>query len=212
MYETDARYTPHDSDVAWTRTIDANQWTIEARIPAKAFYQSSDVIRANTMVVAIVSCLLAFGIAYLFSSRFTSRIRTLKDSMQKVSFGKLDTRTPIEGRDELGDLDMSFNRMVTGVQTLIGEVEQSERLKRGRTARIPLSDQPPSAVQHPEFDPMEGPVARRGGHPPDAVSSDDGAGGKSGYFPRAYYPEQGAPHDRPLSENPGDQARRGVPL
>ena len=142
VYETDAPYTPHGSDVAWTRTIDANQWTIEARIPAKAFYQSSDVIRANTMVVAIVSCLLAFGIAYLFSSRFTSRIRTLKDSMQKVSFGKLDTRTPIEGRDELGSLDMSFNRMVTGVQTLIGEVEQSERLKRGRAARIPLSDQP----------------------------------------------------------------------
>ncbi|MFB4330018.1 sensor histidine kinase [Paenibacillus sp. CR_12] len=130
VYETDAPYTPHDSDVAWTRTIDANQWTMEARIPAKAFYQSSDVIRANTMVVAIVSCLLAFGIAYLFSSRFTSRIRTLKDSMQKVSFGKLDTRTPIEGRDELGSLDMSFNRMVTGVQTLIGEVEQSERLKK----------------------------------------------------------------------------------
>ncbi|MBY0162706.1 sensor histidine kinase [Cytobacillus firmus] len=104
VYETDAPYTPHGSDVAWTRT--------------------------NTMVVAIVSCLLAFGIAYLFSSRFTSRIRTLKDSMQKVSFGKLDTRTPIDGRDELGSLDMSFNRMVTGVQTLIGEVEQSERLKK----------------------------------------------------------------------------------
>ncbi|MEC0260008.1 cache domain-containing sensor histidine kinase [Paenibacillus lautus] len=130
VYETDAPYTPHDNDVTWTRAIDVNQWTMEARIPAKAFYQSSGVIRANTMVVAIVSCLLAFGIAYLFSSRFTSRIRTLKDSMQKVSFGKLDTRTPIEGRDELGSLDMSFNRMVTGVQTLIGEVEQSERLKK----------------------------------------------------------------------------------
>lgn len=50
--------------------------------------------------------------------------------MQKVSFGKLDTRTPIEGKDELGSLDISFNRMVTGVQSLIGEVEQSERLKK----------------------------------------------------------------------------------
>lgn len=130
IYETDADYSPKPSDVTWSRTLAVNQWTMEARIPAKAFYQSSGIIRANTMVVAIVSCLLAFGIAYLFSSRFTSRIRTLKDSMQKVSFGKLDTRTPIEGRDELGSLDMSFNRMVTGVQSLIGEVEQSERLKK----------------------------------------------------------------------------------
>lgn len=130
VYETNAPYTPHNNDVTWSRTLDVNQWTMEARIPAKAFYQSSDVIRANTMLVAVVSCLLAFGIAYLFSSRFTSRIRTLKDSMQKVSFGKLDTRTPIEGSDELGSLDMSFNRMVIGVQSLIGEVEQSERLKK----------------------------------------------------------------------------------
>lgn len=130
VYETDSAYDPKESDITWTRTLAVNQWTMEARIPAKAFYQSSDVIRANTMVVAIISCLLAFGIAYLFSSRFTSRIRRLKDSMQKVSFGKLDTRTPIEGKDELGSLDISFNRMVTGVQSLIGEVEQSERLKK----------------------------------------------------------------------------------
>jgi two-component system sensor histidine kinase YesM len=50
--------------------------------------------------------------------------------MQKVSFGKLDTRMPIEGKDELGSLDMSFNRMVSGVQSLVQEVEQSERLKK----------------------------------------------------------------------------------
>ncbi|MCM3494896.1 sensor histidine kinase [Paenibacillus lactis] len=130
IYETDAAYSPKDSDVTWSRTLAVNQWTLEARIPAKAFYRSSGIIRANTMTVAILSCLLAFGIAYLFSSRFTSRIRTLKDSMQKVSFGKLDTRTPIDGRDELGSLDMSFNRMVTGIQELIGEVERSERLKK----------------------------------------------------------------------------------
>ncbi|WP_235439751.1 cache domain-containing sensor histidine kinase [Paenibacillus sp. DMB20] len=128
IYETDAEFSPKDSDIVWSRTLGVNHWTMEARIPAKAFYQSSGIIRGNTMAVAIVSCLLAFGVAYLFSSRFTARIRRLKDSMQRVSFGKLDTRTPIEGRDELGSLDISFNRMVTGVQTLIGEVERSERL------------------------------------------------------------------------------------
>lgn len=130
VYETEAEFEPNDSDIVWSRTLAVNQWTMEARIPAKAFYQSSGIIRGNTMTVAIVSCLLAFGVAYWFSSHFTSRIRRLKDSMQKVSFGKLDTRTPIKGRDELGSLDISFNRMVTGVQTLIGEVERSERLKK----------------------------------------------------------------------------------
>ncbi|SLK06092.1 MULTISPECIES: sensor histidine kinase [unclassified Paenibacillus] len=130
VYESASTFTKKDSDITWIRTLAVNQWTIEARLPAKAFYLSSGIIRSNTIVVAIISCLLAFGFAYLFSSRFTARIRTLKDSMQKVSFGKLDTRMPIEGRDELGSLDMSFNRMVSGVQSLVQEVEQSERLKK----------------------------------------------------------------------------------
>ncbi|MGV2884728.1 sensor histidine kinase [Paenibacillus taichungensis] len=130
VYESASTFTKKDSDITWIRTLAVNQWTIEARLPAKAFYLSSGIIRSNTIVVAVISCLLAFGFAYLFSSRFTARIRTLKDSMQKVSFGKLDTRMPIEGRDELGSLDMSFNRMVSGVQSLVQEVEQSERLKK----------------------------------------------------------------------------------
>lgn len=130
IYESASKFAPKKNDVIWDRTLAVNQWTIEARLPAKAFYKSSGVIRSNTVVVAVISCVLAFGLAYVFSSRFTARIRTLKDSMQKVSFGKLDTRLPVEGRDELGSLDMSFNRMVSGVQTLIEEVEQSERLKK----------------------------------------------------------------------------------
>ncbi|GIP22807.1 sensor histidine kinase [Paenibacillus sp. J22TS3] len=130
IYETKAAFTPNSSDVIWNRTLAANGWKIEARLPAQAFYLSSNLIRSNTVVVAVVSCLLAFGLAYIFSSRFTARIRRLKDAMQKVSFGKLHTRTLVEGKDELGSLDTSFNRMVSGIQSLIHEVEISERLKK----------------------------------------------------------------------------------
>ncbi|BFH60683.1 cache domain-containing sensor histidine kinase [Paenibacillus azoreducens] len=130
IYKSDLAFTPKDSDIVWDRTLGVSQWTLEARLPAKEFYRPSGIIRSNTIVVAFISCLFAFGLAYIFSSHFTARIRSLKDSMQKVSFGKLDTRMPIEGGDELGSLDMSFNRMVSRVQTLIREVELSERLKK----------------------------------------------------------------------------------
>ncbi|MFC5407474.1 cache domain-containing sensor histidine kinase [Cohnella soli] len=130
VYETQAEFAPHDSDIVWTRRLEPNDWTIEARLSSNAFYRSSSIIRSNTIVVALASCLFAFGLAYLFSSRFTARIRRLKDSMQKVSFGKLHTRTKVETNDELGSLDMSFNNMVGGIQSLIQEVERNERLKK----------------------------------------------------------------------------------
>ncbi|QHT62899.1 sensor histidine kinase [Paenibacillus lycopersici] len=130
IYETAAAFSPHASDVTWTRTIGLNGWSIEARLPAASFYRSSSIIRSNTFIVAIASCALAFGLAYLFAFRFTARIRRLKDAMQKVSFGKLHTRTQVAAKDELGSLDISFNNMVSGVQSLIGEIERSERLKR----------------------------------------------------------------------------------
>jgi len=130
IYETATAFQPKESDILWTKTIAVNEWSIEARLPAASFYRSSDIIRSNTVFVAFGSCLLAFGLAYLFSSRFTARIRRLKDAMQKVSFGKLHTRTQVESHDELGILDTSFNNMVSGIQSLIGEVERSERLKK----------------------------------------------------------------------------------
>jgi len=130
IYETAASFASQSSDIIWNKTIDLNGWSIEARLPAASFYRSSGIIRSNTFIVAIASCLLAFGLAYLFASRFTARIRRLKDAMQKVSIGKLHTRTQVEAKDELGSLDISFNSMVGRIQSLIGEIEQSERLKK----------------------------------------------------------------------------------
>ncbi|RKP48870.1 sensor histidine kinase [Cohnella endophytica] len=130
IYETASEFSSHESDIVWNRKLKANVWTIEARLPAKAFYRSSRMIRSNTIIAAAASCLLAFGLAYLFSSRFTARIRRLKDSMQKVSIGKLHTRTKVEAKDELGSLDISFNNMVGRIQSLIREVERNERLKK----------------------------------------------------------------------------------
>ncbi|WP_336771061.1 sensor histidine kinase [Paenibacillus sp. MMO-58] len=130
IYETAGPFISQSSDIVWNKTIAVNGWNIESRLPAASFYRSSGIIRSNTIIVAAASCLLAFGLAYLFSSRFTVRIRRLKDAMQKVSFGKLHTRTQVEAKDELGVLDISFNNMVSGIQTLVGEIEQSERLKK----------------------------------------------------------------------------------
>lgn len=130
IYETAAGFDPQASDIVWNKTLAANGWRIEARLPAKAFYRSSSLIRSNTLILAVSSCFLAFALAYLFSSRFTARIRRLKDAMLKVSFGMLHTRTAVETKDELGTLDTSFNNMVGGIQSLIGEVERSERLKK----------------------------------------------------------------------------------
>ncbi|GLX66895.1 cache domain-containing sensor histidine kinase [Paenibacillus glycanilyticus] len=130
IYETAGTFASQSSDIVWNKSIAVNGWNIEARLPAASFYRSSGIIRSNTIIVAIASCLFAFGLAYLFSSTFTSRIRRLKDAMQKVSFGKLHTRTQVEARDELGILDISFNNMVSGIQSLVGEIEISERNKK----------------------------------------------------------------------------------
>jgi len=135
IYETASEYEARDSDIVWHKDIEANDWTIEARLPAKSFYRSSGLIRSNTVIAAVASTLLAFALAYLFSSRFTARIRRLKDSMQKVSFGMLQTRTKVEARDELGSLDVSFNNMVGGIESLIREVETNERQKKDAELR-----------------------------------------------------------------------------
>lgn len=117
-------------DVIWSQPLAENDWTVEARLPYETFYQSSNVIRSYTVIGLALSVLLALILAVLLASKFTSRIKRVKDSMNKAGAGKLQTRIEVDSEDELGVLGRSFNNMVAQIQTLLDEVTRTEQQKK----------------------------------------------------------------------------------
>ena len=66
--------------------------------------------------VAGVSLGLSLLMAFFVARTLVRPIRTLEGSMKRVQAGDLDVTAPVASKDEIGELAMSFNRMVEGLR------------------------------------------------------------------------------------------------
>jgi adenylate cyclase len=66
--------------------------------------------------VAVVSLALSLLMALFVARKLVRPIRALEGSMRRVQAGDLDVAAPVTSADEIGELAMSFNRMVDGLR------------------------------------------------------------------------------------------------
>jgi two-component system NtrC family sensor kinase len=99
--------------------------------------------RSNLYIVgsAIISLLLAVGIAWFFSKRVTARIDQLRKGAEVIQKGRLDYRLQIDSGDEIEQLSKQFNSMASKLeeshQTLERKVEERTReLKESQEAMV----------------------------------------------------------------------------
>lgn len=129
LIQTSSGYESSPTDIVWSKTLEAENWVVEARIPFQTFYESSGVILKYSLLIAILA--LVFGIAMggFFSFRFTRPIKKLTQSMRRFGQGELSIQAPIYTSDELGFLSEAFNRMTGQIKDLIQEISLKEKLK-----------------------------------------------------------------------------------
>ena len=92
-------------------------------------------------VAAIISLLLAIGVASFFSKRVTARIDQLRKGAEVIEEGQLDYRLRIDSGDEIELLSKQFNSMASKLeeshQTLERKVEERTReLKESQEAMV----------------------------------------------------------------------------
>ena len=68
------------------------------------------------LTVAAASLVLSIGMALLVARTLVRPLRRLQASMRRVEQGELDVSSEVTSSDELGQLAMSFNRMVDGLR------------------------------------------------------------------------------------------------
>ncbi|AUS95992.1 hypothetical protein CDQ84_02765 [Clostridium thermosuccinogenes] len=90
--------------------------------------------KASDINKTIITFLLLASIgililAIMFSKKFSARMKTLLNKMEKVEEGDMEITEEIEGKDEIGIIDTHFNKMVRKVQYLINNnyVNQLEK-------------------------------------------------------------------------------------
>jgi len=94
----------------------------------------------HDLLLAVVLLVFAGGIAmilgYFLSSTVTERIDLLKGAAEKLSQGDLQTRVPVQGRDEVSALAVTFNQMAEQLQAADQKQRELESLRRDLIAWV----------------------------------------------------------------------------
>ena len=103
----------------------------------------------HDLLLAIVLLVFAGGIAmilgYFLSSTVTDRINLLKEAAEKLARGDLQTRVPVNGRDEVAALSITFNQMAEQLQLADQKQRELESLRRDLIAWVGHDLQTPLA-------------------------------------------------------------------
>nr|WP_239614743.1 sensor histidine kinase [Cohnella mopanensis] len=88
-----------------------------------------DANRINVLAMIIISISLAITIFLIYgvSTILSKRMLRLSKHITKVATGNLDIMLEIDGRDEIGQLSRQFNSMVTSINGLVAEVEETHK-------------------------------------------------------------------------------------
>jgi sigma-B regulation protein RsbU (phosphoserine phosphatase) len=102
-------------------------------------------------VVFLLIELVALVIVVVLTRAMTRTISNLSQATQAVQAGNLNSRVPVERRDQLGMLGESFNSMTGSISRLISEQKQLQRLENEISIAREVQDQLfPSNLPHME--------------------------------------------------------------
>jgi len=103
----------------------------------------------HDLILATILLLFASGIAmvlgYFLSTGLTDRIRALCLAAEEVAAGRLGTRVPVTGRDEMAGLAIAFNGMASQLEQAALQQRELDSLRRdliawaGHDLRTPLA-------------------------------------------------------------------------
>jgi signal transduction histidine kinase len=132
--------------LGWVNRSPALRWTLlggYALASILTFFNvwfSAELMFASEhdLLLAIVLLVFAGGIAmilgYFLSSTVTERIDLLKGAAEKLAQGDLQTRVPVDGRDEVAALSSTFNQMAEQLQTADKKQRELDTLRRDLVA------------------------------------------------------------------------------
>jgi len=76
------------------------------------------------MIVAMLGFFLIVGISYLITRSITKPLSEMVGVTQSVTMGNLDHEVRVKSRDEIGQLGVSFNKMVASLRKMRSELEE----------------------------------------------------------------------------------------
>ncbi len=111
-------------------TSSSTNWTVISIIPIDILYRSVSFLEVVILFTVIICLLLSLMIAMIISRNITRPISDLRELMRRAELGEFNVQIPVKTTDEIGELSLSFNSMITKINNLIQTVYETKILKR----------------------------------------------------------------------------------
>ena len=107
-------------------------WAVLAEIDEQEAMVPIYLIRNDIIFMSIILSILLLGLVELLSSRITAPLKNLKQATDKLREGKYERLVSINSNDEIGDLGLAFNKMITQLDSQSARLEE-ERMLRAKS-------------------------------------------------------------------------------
>lgn len=120
----------------------AGKWTVALTADYNKYMKPAFIIRRSTIIIGILSVLIAMILAYLVSTtKIINPIKSLQGAMMKAGEGDLDVEVHINTKDEIQYLGESFNKMILGQSKIIKEVRNAAKLLSASSEELAASSE-----------------------------------------------------------------------
>lgn len=109
---------------AITRPLRVSGWTVQSYIPVKEFLSYRDTFQNYVLIFLLIVGLAAFITANFVADRTNARIRRIVASLRRIGAGDLEQRLEVDGRDEIGAVEIHVNRLTDELRGLIEKTYQ----------------------------------------------------------------------------------------
>ncbi|MDR3598383.1 methyl-accepting chemotaxis protein [Clostridium sp.] len=103
--------------------LSGSDWYVVGVIPYSYLNSESTILRNNTLVIGLISFIIAMLVALIISRSISNPLGKLVELMKKAKEGNLDLHIIDESQDEISEVISAFNDMVRKINTLIGDVK-----------------------------------------------------------------------------------------
>lgn len=98
---------------------------IYAVVPKDVVVEKANDIKAITIFMVVLSCVIAVIIAVLISSRINRRMTVISQGLNRASSGDLTTVVNVKGSDEFTSIGQNITRMIEHMRTLVHDSKEN---------------------------------------------------------------------------------------
>ncbi len=93
-------------------------------------------LRSALLQAGSLTLVLALTVALLSARQVLLPVRRLGEAARALGAGRLDTRLPVHGRDELAELTATFNETAQALEQTVQELSSLEAMSRRFVADV----------------------------------------------------------------------------